>query len=229
MTNIDYINKYKQDNVIIATKFSDNGKIIDDIVVPFDIDNRSICSPTDDQGETPHCTGYAASQLIEAIHWKKSGIPIQIDAHQVYAKAKELDGQLNVDGSYLEYALSAGAELCSFKNVEIKTFRGGAKIDTVKYIKHLIHKYDLLLGGFSITQGWYYCTATEYKIKHYGANLGGHAVVIAGYSDSEGGFIIENQWGKRWGAKGFAIMPYDVFKKEFIYCAYMTNMLDNMD
>lgn len=42
--------------------------------------------------------------------------------------------------------------------------------------------------------------------------LGGHAVVIAGYDDamyaSAGGFIIRNSWGNAWGQKGYFTMPY---------------------
>ena len=45
--------------------------------------------------------------------------------------------------------------------------------------------------------------------------LGGHAVNICGYDQI--GFYIANQWGKNWGAKGFAIMPYDLFKIKLKY------------
>lgn len=40
--------------------------------------------------------------------------------------------------------------------------------------------------------------------------MGGHAVDICGF-DIEG-FYILNQWGN-WGAKGYAIIPYDLFLK----------------
>lgn len=39
-----------------------------------------------------------------------------------------------------------------------------------------------------------------------GGELGGHAFALVGYN--EGGFIVQNSWGKRWGASGFAVMPY---------------------
>lgn len=35
----------------------------------------------------------------------------------------------------------------------------------------------------------------------------GHAVAIVGYTKQ--GFIIQNSWGPKWGAKGFALLPYE--------------------
>lgn len=35
----------------------------------------------------------------------------------------------------------------------------------------------------------------------------GHAIAIVGYTDQ--GFIIQNSWGPGWGAKGFALLPYE--------------------
>jgi hypothetical protein len=35
----------------------------------------------------------------------------------------------------------------------------------------------------------------------------GHAVAIVGYNET--GFIVQNSWGTRWGAGGFALLPYE--------------------
>jgi hypothetical protein len=35
----------------------------------------------------------------------------------------------------------------------------------------------------------------------------GHAVALVGYTRQ--GFIVQNSWGKGWGAKGFALLPYE--------------------
>jgi hypothetical protein len=39
------------------------------------------------------------------------------------------------------------------------------------------------------------------------SSLGGHAFALVGYN--ERGFVVQNSWGTRWGASGFAILPYD--------------------
>ncbi|MBG9388281.1 C1 family peptidase [Caenimonas aquaedulcis] len=36
---------------------------------------------------------------------------------------------------------------------------------------------------------------------------GGHAFALVGYN--ERGFVVQNSWGTKWGASGFAVLPYD--------------------
>lgn len=44
-------------------------------------------------------------------------------------------------------------------------------------------------------------------IKRSGSADGGHAIAIVGYTPQ--GFIIQNSWGRDWGAGGFALLPYE--------------------
>lgn len=44
-------------------------------------------------------------------------------------------------------------------------------------------------------------------IKRKGRADGGHAVAIVGYTRD--GFIIQNSWSNKWGAAGFALLPYE--------------------
>ena len=38
--------------------------------------------------------------------------------------------------------------------------------------------------------------------------LGGHAVLIVGYDDTQQRFIVRNSWGTSWGQKGYFTIPY---------------------
>ena len=121
--NEELISKYKNDKVIIKTYYTDSqGLKVDDIVNPLKIDNRQLVSPTDDQTRYPACAGYSACTMIESLLWKETGKLIQLDSRQVYAKAKELDGERDVNGTYLEASLQAALSLCDFnflKNAKI--------------------------------------------------------------------------------------------------------------
>jgi hypothetical protein len=44
-------------------------------------------------------------------------------------------------------------------------------------------------------------------VQRRGRADGGHAVAIVGYTPE--GFIIQNSWGREWGAGGFALLPYE--------------------
>ena len=232
MTNKDYIEKYRGKDEILVSYYqmldkSGKAQLVKNLVNPLEIDNRDLCSPTDDQNITPHCAGFSCAQYLEAINWKKTGKLIQLDAHQIYAKAKLLDGSKDMDGTYLEAALKAGMNLCKFNYAKIKTFVNDETNNTVEQMKFILHKYDLCLIGCNITTGWYACNKQAYKIVHTSQSLGGHAILCCGYTQE--GFIIQNHWSKSWGAMGFAVIPYDVFKKEFLYAAWLTDLYDNID
>lgn len=89
---------------------------IDGIVNPVKIDNRQITSVTDQQGSTPHCAAYSICNLCESIIWKRTGKLINLNADQVYAHAKMMDGQASEDGTYLEFAIKAALKLGGFQN-----------------------------------------------------------------------------------------------------------------
>lgn len=234
MDNKDFIEAYKSDTKILSDyyKFQDEFKENHDlvgIISPLKIDNRQMMAPTDNQTTTPHCAAYSAATIIESIYWKMTGKLKQLDSHQVYALAKKLDGDMYSEGTYLEYAMNAVIKLCradeefSFlNNVEVKRFFNDKTTDTIELTKQLLHKYDFLQVGFNIDEGWYNCTQMNYILKAGGNNLGGHAVVICG-ADQDG-FYINNQWGTAWGSKGFAIMPYSLFLRQFMYGTYICNI-----
>lgn len=230
-SNKYYIEKYKDFDEIIKTYYQmkdKSGKLvnIDGIINPKKIDNRQQCSVADQQGNTPHCAAYSICNLCEALIWKKTGKLINLNADQVYAKAKEIDGDINSDGTYLEAAIQAAFKLGGFAGASIKIgqiYNDGTD-KTVETFKFLLHKYDFLHCGFQITEGWYSATEKNYLISGAGANLGGHAVIACGYNDE--GAIIQNSWGIEWGAKSFAILPWSTFKKQFMYACYLEGSLN---
>ena len=118
-------------------------------------------------------------------------------------------------------------DLCKLNYAKIKTFVNDGTDNAVEQMKFILHKYDLCLIGCNITTGWYACNKQTYKIVHTSQSLGGHAILCCGYTPE--GFIIQNHWSKSWGAMGFAVIPYDVFKKEFLYAAWLTDLYDNID
>lgn len=228
-----YIEKYKDFDEIIKTyyqKRNNKGILenVDGIVTPLKIDNRKICSMTDYQGDKPHCAGYSICNLAESIIWKRTGKLINLEADQVYALAKKLDGNIDGAGTYLQTAIKAAIQLGGFEttNMQIGFLYNNKDENTIISIKRLLHKYDFLHCGFNINDGWYNCTNNNYIIQPGTKNLGGHAVIIVGYDET--GVYIQNSWGKQWGSKGFGILRWEDVLKELIYCCYVTNIYSNM-
>lgn len=225
-----FIEKYKDFDKVIKTYYQAKdtaGKTIniDGIVNPLKIDNRQQFSVIDNQGSLPHCAAYSICGICEAVIWKKTGKLINLDANQVYARAKEIDGEVDSDGTYLEAAIKAAFELGGFDGASIKIgqiYNDGSD-EMVEMVKFLIHKYDFLHAGFQINEGWYSATQDEYVIRDWGRGLGGHAVCLVGYSSE--GVYIANSWGSSWASKGFGVLPWDSFKKQFMYACYLQGSL----
>ena len=84
----------------------------------------------------------------------------------------------------MEYAIQAALQLGGFKNphdIKIGFLYNDGSDGTVDAFKYLIHKYDFLHCGFSISTGWYSCNESQPVIKHTNICCGGHAVVAVGY------------------------------------------------
>ena len=229
-----YIEKYKDFDKIIKTYYQAKDNLgrtvnIDGIVNPLKIDNRQLASVTDNQGQTPHCAAYSICNWAEAILWKRTGKLINLNADQVYAKAKELDGSPNSDGTWLEYAIKAAVQLGGFQTsgMNVKFFQNEGTQTTIEMLKFLIHKYDFLHAGFEINSGWYQATEADPIIKKASTQLGGHAVLLVGYDQT--GVYIQNSWGKGWGSKGFAILPWNQVLDQLMYVCYLTGLYEDME
>lgn len=195
------------------------------IVNPLKIDNRQICSPTDNQYTTPYCSAFSAAQYFESLYWRETGKLIQLDAEAIYKKAKTIDGlPEGSSGTTLSAAINAAIELCGWDLNKFRAatfFRKSLSENELKeQIKFRIHKHAFMLTGFDITNGWYVCSRlTGYKTKSFGNTIGSHCVLGCGYDET--GFYVQNSWGKNWGDSGFGIVPWKYFWHEFNYCAWV--------
>lgn len=220
--NEKLIEKYKDFDKVIKTYYQakdHNGKLVnfDGIINPLKIDNRQLCAPTDDQGTESSCAAFSIANICESIIWKKTGKLVNLDAHQIYAKAKTLDNAKNEDGTYLEYAIKAAFMLggIDVKDLKINFLYNDGTSATIEMMKFLIHKYDFVHCGFAIQSGWYDCNNDNYYISCTGQQLGGHAVIGCSYFPDS--FCIHNSWGKFWGSMGFGLLRWEDFLKTFMY------------
>ena len=209
------------------------GKVskVDSRILPLKIDNRQKISPIDQQGNSSACVCFSTCSIAEAYFWRRNGYPINFDALELYSHCKMADGHPNIDGTYLEVGLKCALENGLFgevRNQEVRLIQNnGRNSSYIDDLKHAIFKYDFVLGGFGVMSTIYDLDAKNYTMQHVGKREGGHCMAIVGYNSV--GFIIANSWGKEWGQKGFAICPYDVFAKEFIYGGYIANSLNDLN
>ena len=92
-------------------------------------------------------------------------------------------------------------------------------IEYLRLKQDLTHMRDCLASGYPFTAGIsiYPSFKTE-RVKRTGnvpmpkrgeTMLGGHAVLVVGYDDRVRRVIVQNSWGRTWGAGGYCSIPYD--------------------
>ncbi|OGR45776.1 MAG: hypothetical protein A2X33_04915 [Elusimicrobia bacterium GWA2_51_34] len=75
------------------------------------------------------------------------------------------------------------------------------------YIKSALVAYGPLPTGFMVYEDFMHYKSGIYSYTT-GKRLGGHAVLIVGYNDTENYFIVKNSWGPGWGEDGFFKIAY---------------------
>lgn len=218
-----YREKHELEPVLFSKKVWDEEVELDGVVTPLKLDLRQFCSPSDDQGDTSHCAAYSAAQIIEAKYWKETGKLVQLDASHIYAKAKEIDGVTDSNGTYPEVTLKVALDLAKkliADKYEVKKLYNDGTSKTIDALKRLIHRDGFLAGGFKITEDWYKLKKGYSLLETAKKRIeGGHCVTIVGYMKDS--LIVQNSWGKEWGAMGFGRISWDVVLKQLMYVAYL--------
>lgn len=200
------------------------------------IDLRPYCSPIEDQGNLGSCTGQAIAGAIELIN-KRNKKVTDVSRLFIYYYERLLEGTINYDsGAYIRTGIKAmtkyGAPLEKHWPYVINKFKtkpssiadiDGARRKVTLYeransIESIINAIN---GGFSVIVG-FDVYSSFFNVNRTGIMsypnlsrevlLGGHAVLLVGYSRSSKYFIARNSWGPTWGDNGYFYMPFDIIK-----------------
>jgi len=88
---------------------------------------------------------------------------------------------------------------------------------TTEYFKWALIEYGPLMVVVHVPDDWYYYKSGVYEPTAPSA-WANHAVLLVGWSDSDGCWIIKNSWGARWGEQGYARVKYGNLEKyEYAY------------
>lgn len=184
-------------------------------VVPAHIDRRPEMLASSNQGNTSQCVAYAIAGWVEYYRWKKQGIAQQIAPAPIYERAKSMDGMPGVEGTTLEAGLQAAQDLGLMSPIEAGSLR---EVNSPAEVQQSLHRYGVVLAAFNVTDGWMKSDSGGW-IRDGEESLGGHAVVLCGYSliETPPWFALQNSWGEGVGWRGFNRLTLDMFNKQFDY------------
>jgi len=205
------------------------------IKVPKKIDLREGCPEIEYQGKLGSCTAQALAGNLEFLDKKIDAEYTDVSRLFIYYNERALIGTIDYDsGASLRDGIKTlkkdGA--CYEKTWPYLISRFDKKppqkcYDEAK--RHLIESYHRLYAvsemltclaeGYPFVFGFAVYESFESKqVKRTGIvhmpkkneiAIGGHAVMAAGYTQTDKRFLMRNSWGKKWGMDGYFTMPFE--------------------
>jgi C1A family cysteine protease len=211
-------------------------------VLPKAADLRSGMPAIYDQGNLGSCTANAVSAALD-FDRHKQGKPFETPSRLfVYYNERKDDGDISTDaGASIRESIKAVTHYGACPETEwpyniakftakpaAKCYKDALLYEGLTYLSvtqsATALKSSLALGfpvciGISVYESFESATVAKTGIVPLPAKseqmLGGHAVLLCGYNDAKGVWVVRNSWGASWGGplQGYCYMPY----------AYLTN------
>jgi C1A family cysteine protease len=207
------------------------------VAVPKAYDLRWNCSVVENQAEIGSCTGNAAAGDLEYKDNKNDKKYLEVSRLFIYYNGRSYIDCIDQDsGAYIRDVIKGLAEFgaCDeqFWPYDTKKFSDKPpkkaytdalkrkihsyyriKEDRVNACKQAIYAGHPVIFGFTVYSGFespeVSKTGKMWLPKPDESMVGGHAVLMVGYNDEIGCFIVRNSWGEEWGDKGYFYMPYE--------------------
>lgn len=204
------------------------------VKLPKKVDLREDCSDIENQGKLGSCTAQALAGNLEFLDKKIDSLYVDVSRLFIYYNERAIMDTIDYDsGASLRDGIKTlkndGA--CHEENWPYVISRFDRKPSLECYAeakKHPIESYHrlnnipemlaCLAEGYPFVFGFtVYESFESPQVKRTGiANMpaedevaiGGHAVMAAGYDQTDKRFLVRNSWGIKWGMGGYFTIPF---------------------
>lgn len=215
--------------------------------LPTSVDLRSAMPIIYDQGELGSCTANAIAALMQYTRRQDALADFVPSRLFIYYGERAIEGTVNEDSGAmirdgLKVVAKQGAPPETDWPYDIAKFRdqppANAYTDALKdrALSYRRVRRDLLktalASGFPVVVGiTVYESFESDAVAQSGAVpmpkkgeqiLGGHAVLVVGYDDAKGTWLLRNSWGPRWGQQGYFTLPYAYLLKTHLSSDFWT-------
>lgn len=223
-----------QDQPLDVTYEAPKGQIL-----PPSVDLRSDFPEIQNQGTQGACTAFSLVSVIEYFLSKILKKKTNLSEAFAYYNARVLRNETNVDrgATFINIIQSIRdngvclEELCPY-NQNVYTQKPSDEAYTEAESRKITEAKNVCINvndvKSALAQG-YPVVISARAFDSYLSNWNGvlriptdkeledtennHAMVICGYTDREGFFIVRNSWGKNFGDQGYCYLPYEYFRK----------------
>lgn len=169
------------------------------MLVPAEVDLPSYkyysTGPILDQGPFPHCVGFAWRQWLSSSLLKTKTGPAPQDIYTAAQKIDEWPGE-----NYAGTSVRAGAKYLQSLG-HIANYLWAWDVNTIK--AWVLSGKGTVVVGTLWYEGMFKPDPKGY-VHVTGPDVGGHAYLLAGFSQDRDAFRIVNSWGRAWGESGRA-------------------------
>lgn len=191
--------------------------------------------PVFDQGQLGSCTANAIAAAVGYQLKKETSLSFMASRLFIYYNERVIDGTVNQDAganprsgiktiniqgiapeSLWPYDISKFKTKPSTKAYQAATFHKSVLYvspkQDVDVLKTSLARGVPVLFGFDVKSSFESKKVEEtglYTPIESSPTIGGHYVLIVGYDDKKGNFIVRNSWGPDWGMAGYFQMPYE--------------------
>lgn len=224
------------------------------IPLPEKVDLRPDMPPVYNQGHLGSCTANAGGAAFVYMHKKNENELFMPSRLFIYYNTRKRDGTIKYDAgstirSTIKSMVSYGVakedlwpyDISKFAAKPLlRVYKNGRTNLVVNYFKvphnEAAIKTSLAQGfpvvfGFSVYDSFETADVADTGVvKMPSAEeslIGGHAVVLVGYDDTQNVFIVRNSWGETWGDGGYCYMPYEYILDRDLAADFWTIRLVN--
>ena len=209
-----------------------------DQIIPSSVDLRGDFPEIQSQGAQGACTAFSLVSVIEYLLFKTLKKKTNLSEAFAYYNARVLRNETNIDGgaTFVDIIQSIRdngvclEELCPY-NPSVYSERPSDAAYSEAESRKITEAKNVCINvndvKSALAQGFPVVISAR-AFDSYLSNRNGvlriptdkeledtqnnHAMVICGYIDKEGFFIVRNSWGKHFGDKGYCYLPYEYFR-----------------
>jgi C1A family cysteine protease len=205
-------------------------------ILPPIVDLRLKCPAVYDQGDLGSCTANAIGGAYQYNEIKQNSKNIFVPSRLfIYYNERKMEGSINDDaGACIADGVASvhNVGVCDEKEWPYVPSKFAVAPSQTLYKKALNHKSGQykriqqnlsqiktalaasspVIFGMNVYESFESDSVAKTGVVPMPSStdecLGGHAVLIVGYRDTDRKFIVRNSWGPTWGDKGYFYLPY---------------------
>jgi C1A family cysteine protease len=196
---------------------------------PTGVDLKNYVRPVRNQGQCGSCVAFGTIAAVEGtarVEAEDAALAVDLSEAQLFYCHAKVEGRNCRNGWWPDNALdalrdkgvvdeacfpyTAGDQNCTLcsdadeRNFKLTSWKG---LQAVDEMKTWLATKGPLVACFTVYEDFYAYRSGIYR-HATGAQVGGHCVCVAGYSDNDRAWIAKNSWSTSWGEEGFFRIGY---------------------